>query len=54
MIVTVYEPAVPEHDSVEVPLKAVLVRGILAGEALQARPADGVIVVDRETVPARP
>ena len=54
MIVTVYEPAIPEHDSVEVPLEAVLVRGIPVGEVLHARPADGEIVVESETVPARP
>jgi hypothetical protein len=54
VIVTVYEPAVPEHDSVEVPLEPVLVRGILVGEALHARPVDGEIVVDSGTVPARP
>jgi hypothetical protein len=50
----VYEPAVPEHDSVEVPLEPVLVREILVGEALHARPVDGEIVVDSGTVPARP
>ncbi len=37
-----------------VPLTAVLVRAILAGEVLHARPVDGKIVVDNETVPARP
>jgi hypothetical protein len=54
VIVTVYEPEAPEHDSVEVPLEAVLVRGILVGEVLHARPVDGEIVVESETVPARP
>ncbi len=54
MTVAVYEPAVPEHVRVEVPLTAVLVRAILAGEVLHARPVDGKIVVDNETVPARP
>lgn len=54
MIVTVYEPAAPEHDSVEVPLEPVLVSGMLVGEGIHARPVDGEIVVDSETVPARP
>ncbi len=54
MIVTVYEPAVPEHDRVEVPLTAVVVRVMLAGEVTHVRPADGRIVVDNETVPERP
>jgi hypothetical protein len=54
VIVTVYAPAVPEHDSVEVPLAEAPVRGILAGEVTHVRPVDGEIVVDKETVPARP
>lgn len=54
MIVTVYEPAVPEHDSVEVPPEAVLVRVTLGGETVHVRPVDGEDVADKETVPARP
>jgi hypothetical protein len=53
-MLAVYEPAAPEHDKVEVPLAAVLVRAILVGEALHVRPVDGEIVVDNETVPVRP
>jgi hypothetical protein len=45
---------VPEHDSVEVPLVAVLVSVTLVGEALHVRPFEGEIVVDNEIVPARP
>jgi hypothetical protein len=54
VIVTVYEPEVPEHDSIEVPLAAVLVRVMLLGEALHVRPVDGDMVADSEMVPARP
>ena len=54
MIVTVYEPVVPEHDRAEVPVAEVLVRVILAGAAPQMRPVDGKIVVDNEIVPASP
>jgi hypothetical protein len=52
--VTVYDPAMPEQDSVEVPLIAVLVSVILFGESLHVRPVVGEIVVDSETLPARP
>jgi hypothetical protein len=48
-----YEPAIPEHDSVEVPLEAVLVRVTLVGETVHVRPVDGEDVVDKETVPVR-
>lgn len=54
MTVTVYEPALPEQDTVEVPLVAVLVRVMLFGEGLHARPVDGETVVDSATVPTRP
>jgi hypothetical protein len=54
VIVTVYEPPVPEQDNVEVPLLVVTVRLMLVGEVLHVRPVDGEIVVDNETVPARP
>jgi hypothetical protein len=54
VIVTVYEPPVPEQDNVEVPLVAVEVRVMLEGEVLHERPVDGEIVVDSRTVPARP
>jgi hypothetical protein len=53
VIVTVYEPAVPEHDSVEVPLEAVPVRVTLVGETVHVSPVDGEDVVDKETVPVR-
>lgn len=53
MTVTVYEPAMPEHDNVELPLVAVFVRRILFGEALHISPVDGEIVADKETVPVR-
>ena len=49
-----YEPAAPEHDSVEVPLVAMLVNVTLGGEALHVRPVGGEVVIDNETVPARP
>ena len=52
--VTVYDPALPEQDSVEVPLVMVPVRVILFGELLHVRPVDGEIVADSETLPARP
>jgi hypothetical protein len=52
--VTVYEPALPEQDTVEVPLVAVLVRVMLFGEELQVRPVEGEIVADREMMPTRP
>jgi len=54
VIVTVYEPIDPEHDSVEVPVVAVLVSVILVGEVVHVRPVGGEIVIDNETVPARP
>ena len=54
MTVTVYDPAMPEQDSVEVPLVAVLVSAILFGESLHVRPVAGEIVVDTETLPASP
>ncbi len=54
MIVAVYEPALPEHDRVEVPLATVLVRVMLDGEVPHVRPIGGKIVVDNETVPVRP
>ena len=54
MTVTVYDPAMPEQDSVEVPLVAVLVSGIPFGESLHVRPVTGENVVDSETLPARP
>ena len=54
MTVTVYEPAMPEHDNVEVPLGEGVVRVILFGEALHVRPVDGEMVADKETVPPRP
>jgi hypothetical protein len=44
----------PEHDSVAVPLEAVLVRVTLVGETIHVRPVDGEDVVDKETVPVRP
>lgn len=50
---TKYEPALPEHDSVEVPLEAVPVRVMLFGEVLHVRPVDGEIVTEIETVPTR-
>ena len=49
-----YEPAIPEHDIVEVPVVVVLVSVMLVGEALHVRPVEGEIVADSETVPARP
>ena len=49
-----YEPAMPEHDNVEVPLGAVVVRAILFGEALHVRPVDGETVADKATVASRP
>lgn len=49
-----YEPAIPEHESVEVPLDAEPVKIMPVGEALHTRPVDGEIVVDIETVPTRP
>jgi hypothetical protein len=52
--VTVYDPALPEQDSVEVPLVAVPVSVILFGELLHVRPVEGEIVADSETLPARP
>jgi hypothetical protein len=52
--VTVYEPALPEQDTDEVPLVAVLVRVMLFGEGLHVRPVDGETVADSETVPTRP
>jgi 3D (Asp-Asp-Asp) domain-containing protein len=54
VIVTVYEPTEPEHDSVEVPIVAVPVSVIPVGEVLHVRPVGGGIVIDNETVPARP
>ncbi len=49
-----YEPAVPEHDSVEVPLAVVMLSVILGGETVHARPIEGEIVMDREIVAVRP
>ena len=54
MTVTVYDPAMPEQDSVEVPVVAELVSVILFGESLHVRPVGGKNVVDSETLPARP
>lgn len=49
-----YEPAMPEHDNVEVPLGAVVVKVILFGEALHVNPVEGEIVADKDTVPPSP
>ena len=52
--VTVNEPALPEHDSVEVPLVTVLVRVIVFGESLHVRPVEGETVAESAMLPARP
>lgn len=44
----------PEHDSVDVPLLAVLDSVTVVGEELHVRPTGGETVVDNETVPTRP
>jgi hypothetical protein len=54
VIVTVYDPALPEQDSVEVPVVAVLVSVILFGESLHVRPVESEIVADSTTLPVRP
>ena len=46
---TVYTPALPVHDSVEVPEPVTLV-----GASEHVNPALGVIVVVRLTIPAKP
>ena len=53
--VTVKLPVVdPVHDRVEVPETAVLLRVILVGLRVQARPVAGDTVSDSATVPAKP
>jgi hypothetical protein len=52
--VTVYEPAVPEHDNDEVALEIVLLSGRLVGTRLQPRPVSGEIVAERATAPVNP
>jgi hypothetical protein len=52
--VTVYEPALPEQDSVEVPLVTVPDRAILFDESLHVSPVDGKIVAESATLPVRP
>jgi hypothetical protein len=51
VIVTVYEPAVPEQDSVDVPD---VPRMMLAGDSVQLRPVEGDIVLVRATIPVNP
>jgi hypothetical protein len=52
--VTVYEPAVPEHDNDDVELELVVVRERLVGLRRQVRPVNGETVCDSATVPANP
>ena len=52
--VTVYDPALPEQDSVDVSLVVVPVSVMVFGELLHVRPVEGEIVADSETLPARP
>ena len=51
VMVTVYVPAWPEQESVDVPE---LPRVMLVGDSVHVRPEDGLIVVDRETMPVNP
>ncbi len=54
VIVTLYEPADPEQDRVELPSGVVVLKIILVGDRLHARPEEGETVLDRVTVPKNP
>ena len=51
VMVTVYVPAWPEQESVEVPEPPSV---MLVGDSVHVRPEDGLVVVDSETVPVNP
>jgi hypothetical protein len=52
--VTVYVPAPPKQDRVEVPDVVVLLSVMLARDSVQVRPVEGEIVSDNVTVPVNP
>jgi len=52
--VTLYEPAAPLHDSDDVALEAVALRGRTEGVRLQFSPFEGETVVERATFPTKP
>ena len=49
--ITVYVPALPEHERVEVPE---VPKAMLVGDSVHARPVEGDTVDDRATVPVKP
>jgi len=53
-IVTVYTPAEPEQDRVELPLVTVALRTTLVGDRLHVKPAIGKMTFEIATVPENP
>jgi hypothetical protein len=51
---TLYTPAEPEHDTVELSLVVDVLRVKVDGDKLHARPIEGETVVVSEIVPAKP
>lgn len=52
--VTVYNPTVPEHDRVEVPIVVIVLSAKLVGDKLQVKPVGGDTNAVIETVPVKP
>jgi len=54
VIVTVYAPAEPEQDRVELPFVMVVLKAILVGDRLHVKPEGGETEFERATVPENP
>ena len=54
VIVTLYAPAEPEQDRVELPLLLPVLKITLVGDRLQDSPVDGDTILERVTVPENP
>jgi len=54
VIVTVYAPAEPEQDRVELPFVTVVLNAMLVGDRLHVKPEGGETEFERATVPENP
>jgi len=54
VIVTVYAPADPEQERVELAFGVVVLTATLVGERLQVKPVDGETAAESVTVPENP